>query len=65
MLEPIIAPCMPSSRTARLSSAAAFSGACIGSVAIPMKRSGCSFTSLAIWSFWSAEVAVVSAGSWS
>ena len=63
MLEPIIAPCMPSSRTARRSSSAARSGACIGSVAIPMKRSGCAFTSSAIWSFCSAEVATASAGS--
>ena len=60
-----MAPCMPSLRTARVSSSAARSGACIGSVAIPMKRSGCAFTSLAIWSFCSVEVATVMAGSWS
>ena len=52
-------------RTARRSSAAASSGACIGSVAMPRKRSGCAATSLAIWSFWMAAHAAVNAGSWS
>ena len=60
-----MAPRMPSWRTARVSSSAARSGACIGSVAIPVKRSGCAFTSLAIWSFCRIEVATVMAGSWS
>ena len=33
-----------------------FRGACIGSVAMPMKRCGCALISLAIWSFWMAAV---------
>ena len=48
---------------ARLSSSAARSGACIGKVAMPMKRSGWAAMCLAIWSFWMAEVTTPSAGS--
>ena len=64
MLDAIIVPRRPSLVIARLSSSAAFSGACIGSVAMPMNRCGFSLTSFAIWSFWIAAVAAPSAASW-
>ena len=64
MLEANIAPRKFSLVMARLSSSAARSGACIGKVAMPMKRVGWAAMCLAIWSFWMAAVTTVSAASW-
>ena len=60
-----MAPCRPSVRMARRNSAAALSGACIGKVAMPEKRSGFSLTSRAISSFWITDAATPTDASWS
>ncbi len=62
-LEPNMAPFRPFLVMARLSSSAAFSGACIGKVAMPMKRLGWAAMCAAIWSFWMTEAATPTAAS--
>ncbi len=64
ILDANIVPRRPSLVIARLSSSAALSGACMGNVAMPVKRLGFSFTNFAIWSFWIAAVAAPRDASW-